>query len=327
MTALSRRVLFGNGAALALTANRSWAQPHAPWPERTVRLISLAAAGGGTDAVARVLAEALAKRWGRPVIVDNRPGGEGIVSIETFLAAREGNHTLLFNPSGTWTTMHLLHERLTFDTAVDLVPLSLVVEDFLAVAASPRLAATTLADVVQLARASPGKMTWASAPSVPYLAFTAFLKEQGLELLYVPYRNPLASIGDIAEGRVDLIMFPLAPLVGPAQAGKLKLIAVTSNDHAPLAPTVPTASEAGFPALSVNAAHCLFGPKEMSHSLRERIAADMRDVLGLPEVKERITALGYVPRGAPMGEATAFLARERARWTKVAQAYGARPPQ
>ena len=79
--------------------------------------------------------EALARRWGQPVIVDNRPGGEGIVSIETFLAAREGNHTLLFNPSGTWTTLHLVHERLTYDTAHDLVPLSLVVEDFLAVAA------------------------------------------------------------------------------------------------------------------------------------------------------------------------------------------------
>ena len=106
-----------------------------------------------------------------------------------------------------------------------------------------KLAASTLAEVVQLARASPGKMTWASAPSVPYLAFTAFLKEQELELLYVPYRNPLASIADIAEGQIDLTMFPLAPMVGPAQAGKLKLIVVTSDDHAPLAPQVPTAGE------------------------------------------------------------------------------------
>ena len=173
MTALSRRVLLGNGAALALTPSRGSAQTDPPWPARTVRLISLAAAGGGTDAVARVLAEALSKRWGQPVIVDNRPGGEGIVSIETFLAAREGNHTLLFNPAGTWTTLHLVHERLTFDTTRDLVPLSLVVEDFLAVAASPKLAAATLAEVITLMRASPGKMSWASAPSVPYLAFTA----------------------------------------------------------------------------------------------------------------------------------------------------------
>jgi tripartite-type tricarboxylate transporter receptor subunit TctC len=327
MTALSRRVLLGNGAALALTASRSWAQTDPSWPVRTVRLISLAAAGGGTDAVARVLAEALSRRWGQPVIVDNRPGGEGIVSIETFLAAREGNHTLLFNPSGTWTTLHLVHERLTFDTAHDLVPLSLVVQDFLAVAASPKLAAATLAEVVQLARASPGKMTWASAPSVPYLAFTALLKEQGLDLLYVPYRNPLASIADIGEGRVDLTLLPLAPMVGPAQAGKLNLIVVASDDHAPLAPQVPTANEAGFPALSINAAHCLFGPKEMPKPLRERIAADVGDVLGLPEVKQRMTGLGYVPRGTPTAEVAAFLARERARWTKVAQAYGAKPPQ
>ena len=327
MSALSRRVVLGNGAALSLMASRGWAQTDPPWPVRTVRLISLAAAGGGTDAVARVLAEVLAKRWGQPVIVDNRPGGEGIVSIETFLAAREGNHTLLFNPAGIWTTLHLMHERLTFDTAHDLVPLSLVVEDFLAVAAAPKLAASTLAEVVARARASPGKMTWASVPSVPYLAFTAFLKEQGLELLYVPYRNPLASIADIGEGRIDLTFFPLAPMMGPAQAGTLKLIVVTSDDHAPLAPQVPTAVEAGFPALSINAAHCLFGPKEMPQPLRERIAADVREVLGLPEVKGRLTALGYVPRGTPTGDVAAFLARERARWTTVAQAYGARPPQ
>ena len=89
-------------------------------------------------------------------MVDNRPGGEGIVSIETFLAAREGNHTLMFNPSGTWTTLQLIHESLTFDTVRDLVPLSLVVQDFLAVAASPRLAAATLAEVVAAARARPG---------------------------------------------------------------------------------------------------------------------------------------------------------------------------
>jgi tripartite-type tricarboxylate transporter receptor subunit TctC len=327
MTALSRRFLLGNGVALALTSNRAWARTEPDWPMRPVRMISLAAAGGGTDAVARVLAGALAKRWGQPVLVDNRPGGEGIVSIETFLAAREGNHTLLFNPSGTWTTLHLMHDGLTFDTTRDLVPLSLVVQDFLAIAASPKFAAATVAEVVSLARASPEKITWASAPSVPYLAFKAFLKAQALELLYVPYRNPLGSIADLGEGRVDLAVLPLAPLVGPAQAGKLKLIVVASADHAPLAPQVPTVTEAGFPTLSINAAHCLFGPKEMPQPLRERIAADVREVLGVPEVKQRITAMGYVPRGTPTGEVAAFLARERAHWTGVAQAHGAKPSQ
>ena len=103
---------------------------------------------------------------------------------------------------------------------------------------------------------------------MPYLAFTAFLKASGLDLTYVPYRNPFAALPDLAEGRVDLAFLPLAPLVGPAQAGKLRLVAVASDERGPLAPDVPTAAEAGFPALSLFGGHCLYAPKEMPEPYR-----------------------------------------------------------
>jgi tripartite-type tricarboxylate transporter receptor subunit TctC len=292
-----------------------------------VRLITLAAPGAGTDAVGRTLADALGRRWQQPVIIDNRPGGEGIVSIETFLAAREGNHTLLFNPTGVWTALPLIHENLSFDPARELIPLSLVAQDFLALAASPRLAGETLADIVEAARSRPGALTWACAPSVPFLAFTSFLKETGLELTYVPYRNPFASLPDLAEGRVDLAFLPLSPLVGQAQAGKLRLVAVASDDRAPLAPGVPTAAEAGFPALSVFGGHCLFAPREMPEALRTRIAADVREVTAQADVAQRLRAMGYIPRTDSPQELAALLERERKRWTDVAQRYGAKPPQ
>jgi tripartite-type tricarboxylate transporter receptor subunit TctC len=297
------------------------------WPVRTVRLITLAAPGAGTDAVARTLADALSRRWGQPVVVDNRPGGDGIVSIETFLAAREGNHTLLFNPTGVWTALHLIHDHLSFEPARDLIPLSFVAQDFIALAASPRLGAVTLADVVAMARARPGVLTWSCVPSVPYLAFTSFLKATGLELTYVPYRNPIASLPDLTEGRVDLAFLPLAPLVGPAQAGKIRLIAVASDERAPSAPDVPTATEAGFPALSVFGGHCLFAPKEMPEALRARIAADVREITTSTEVARRLTAMGYIPRADSTTEFAAILERERIRWTEVAQMYGAKPSQ
>ena len=261
-----------------------------------MRLVTLAAPGAGTDAVARTLAEALGRRWGQPVVVDNRPGGDGIVSVETFLAAREGNHTLLFNPTGVWTALHLIHDHLSFDPVRDLIPLCFVVQDFIALAASPRLGVATLADVVAAARARPGVLTWACVPSVPFLAFTSFLKATGLELTYVPYRNPMASLPDLAEGRVDLAFLPLAPLIGPAQAGKLRLIAVASDDRAPRAADLPTAKEAGFPTLSVFGGHCLFAPKEMPVPLRARIAADVREITTNTEVAQRLLAMGYIPR-------------------------------
>jgi tripartite-type tricarboxylate transporter receptor subunit TctC len=315
------------GSALSRPLLGAPAVAQVSWPLRTVRLITLAAPGAGTDAVARTLADALSRRWGQPVVVDNRPGGDGIVSIETFLAAREGNHTLLFNPTGVWTALHLIHDHLSFEPARDLIPLSFVAQDFIALAASPRLGAVTLADVVAMARARPGVLTWSCVPSVPYLAFTSFLKATGLELTYVPYRNPIASLPDLTEGRVDLAFLPLAPLVGPAQAGKIRLIAVASDERAPSAPDVPTATEAGFPALSVFGGHCLFAPKEMPEALRARIAADVREITTSTEVARRLTAMGYIPRADSTTEFAAILERERIRWTEVAQMYGAKPSQ
>jgi tripartite-type tricarboxylate transporter receptor subunit TctC len=325
----TRRALLGAalGAALSAPLQSAPAGAEATWPTRTVRLVTLAAPGAGTDAVARTLADALSRRWERPVVVDNRPGGEGIVSIETFLAAREGDHTLLFNPTGVWTALHLLHDNLSFDPVRELIPLSLVVQDFIALAASPRLSAVTLADVVATARSRPGTLTWACAPSVPYLAFTSFLKASGLELTYVPYRNPFASLPDLAEGRVDLAFLPLSPLIGPAQAGKLRLVAVASDQRAPLAPDLPTATEAGFPALSVFGGHCLFAPKEMPEALRARIASDVREITANADVAQRLLAMGYIPRTDSGSELAAILQRERKRWTEVAQRYGAKPSQ
>jgi tripartite-type tricarboxylate transporter receptor subunit TctC len=324
---VSRRLALGvlSTMALAVPAKVLRAAPDTTWPSRSVRLVTLAAAGSGGDAVGRTIADALSRRWHQPVVVDNRPGGEGIVSIETFLAARHDQHTLLFNPSSVWTALHLIHEHLTFDPARDLVPLSFIVQDFIALAASPRLGASTLGDVVALGQAAPARLTWACAPGVPFLAFTEFQRSAGLELTYVPYRNPMASLADLAEGRVDLAFLPLASLHGPAQAGRLRVVAIASEDRAPLAPNIPTARESNFPALSLIAGLCLFGPREMPLTLRDQIVADVGETLVQPDIVNRLRAMGYIPGALSPTAFVAFLERERARWTKVAQAYGVRP--
>src|SRR4029077_12282344 len=179
----------------------------------------------------------------------------------------------------------------------------------------------------------------------PFLAFTAFLRGTGLDLTYVPYRNPIAALPDLAEGRVDLAFLPLAPLIGPAHAGKLRLGAVASDARAPLPPDVPTARRAGFPTLSLFGGHGLFAPKEMPEPLRARIAGDLRATLADAEVARRLTAMGYIPRpaaprcGGPLpprgytpprdspANSAAILDRERVHWTEVARMYGAKPPQ
>jgi len=321
-TRAASALFVASSALLAIASGPAGAQT---FPSGTVKLIVPVPAGGVTDTMARIVAQRLTEAWGQPVVVDNRPGGEGIVSIETFLAAREGNHTLLFNPTGVWTALQLIHENLSFDAVRDLIPLSLVVLDFIALAASPRLGAATLAEIVAAARARPGALTFACAPSVPYLAFTAFLKATGLDLTYVPYRNPFAALPDLAEGRVDLAFLPLAPLIGPAQTGKLRLIAVASDERGPLASDVPTATEAGFPALSIFGGHCLFAPKEMPDALRARIAADVREITSNADVARRLRTMGYIARTESGHELVVLLEGERKRWTEVAQRYGAKP--
>ena len=321
---LPRRAVLAGLAAL-LVAGQARAQD-AAWPSRTVRLVTLAAPGQSTDAVARSLAEVLSRRWGQPVVVDNRPGGEGIISIEAFLAARDG-HTLLFNPTGTWTGIHLLHERLSFEPERDMIPLSFVAQDFLALAAASSLGITSLADLVEAARARPGAITYASAPSIPALAMVAFQREAGIELTHVPYRNPFASLPDIAQGRVGLAMLPLAPMLGPVSGGQLRLLAVASPDRAPAAPDVPTAAEAGFPVLGFLGGFGLFAPRDMPEALRLRIAEDVRAATTDPEMARRVSALGVIPRAGTPAEFEALLLRERARWTEVARRYGVRPAQ
>jgi len=239
-----------------------------------VRFITLAAGGAGTDAVARTLADALSRRWAQPVVIDNRPGGDGIVSIETFLAGARGQPHAAVQPDCAWTALPLMHEQLTFNPVRDLIPLYFVVQGL---HRARRLTATR--------RPYAGDLVARHGPSPEaHLGVRAQRTFPGLHRLpercrprpYLrPLPQPIAALPDLAEGRVDLAFLPLAPLIGPAQAGKLRLVAVASDDRAPLAPDVPTARQAGFPTMSLfEWPRPVSRRKEMPEPLRARIADD-----------------------------------------------------
>src|SRR5581483_3479977 len=186
MIKVSRRCIVV--AALAcplLLANVSAFAP--TWPQRTVRLVVPLPAGSGPDLAARLLAERLAPRWGQPVVVENRPGSDGILAATTFLGARDG-HTLLFSFAGIISINPLIYDKLPYDPA-DVVPICVMSDFFLALAAAPQAGVNSLDDLVKLARAQPGKLNWASSPGLPRYVFTTLLKEAKLDMVEVSYRD------------------------------------------------------------------------------------------------------------------------------------------
>jgi tripartite-type tricarboxylate transporter receptor subunit TctC len=320
LRSLSRRVFCTS--TLIAAATPSWAEAlrvEAVWPRRPVRLVTRPADGARSDAMARTLAAALGRRWRQPVTIDYRVDGDGAASVEAFLSAHD-DHALLLHSTAVWTTGHLQPDHLSFDPVSDLVPLAPVVQDFIALGVSPRLGSASLGELLDATHRNPGRLSWASCLQAPHLAFSAFLRKAGTDFTFVPYRNPAASLDDLAKGRVDLAFLPLPPTVAAAQSGRIRVLAIASIDRAPGALEVPTVGEAGYPSLAIFEGHSLFGPRDMPTARRARIADDVAAVLRDPVVTERLTRMGYRPQHESAAAFQELLQRERAHWTQMAQA-------
>jgi len=183
--------------------------PAQTWPQRTVRVILPLPPGTATDIAARLFAQRLAERWGQPVIVENRQGGDGIPAVMSFLAARD-NHTLMFSFAGVITINPLIHDKLPYDPASDLVPVASVVDNFFAIAASAALKVASLEDFIRLVRSQPGKLNWAATPGLPDYIFAALQRSAGIKMTQVSYRDFTPALQDLGEGRIHVAVSGLA---------------------------------------------------------------------------------------------------------------------
>ena len=294
------------------------------WPERTVRIVTPFSPGVSPDVAARVLADALSKVWKQSVVVENRPGADTTLGTQVFLDARDG-HTLLFTTHSTFTVIPLLRAKIPYDSARDVAPISLAVEDFLGVVASPKRELGSLSEFVSQARENPMKFNYYAVPGAPQLAYLAFQKRAGIATTYVAYTNPASAIADLSEGRIDIAVMPLAGVLGAAQTGKIKLLAVTNGERSPAAPHVPTVAEAGFPDFTFGGLLGLFGPKDMPQATRDRIANDVRTIVKAMETEQRLKDVGLVSRGSTPAEFAKVIEEQRAKWSAVARANSIEP--
>ena len=298
----------------------------AAWPERTVRVVVPSPPGGSVDFAARLYAERLASDWKVPVVVDNRPGADGILAAQAVVNARD-DHTLLFSFPGIVTVVPLLQESLPYDPATDLVPISVAASDSLAVAAGPSIGATKLDDLLGLARVRPIALNWTAAPGAPYLTFLDFQKKGGAEMTFVPYRSSISALPDLIAGQIQVLVVPLGPVLPPLRDKRLKALAITTEQRSPSLPEVPTAAEQGHPELTIEARLGFFGSKALDANLRDRIATDVRRMAEDRAMRDRLRAAGLEAcSSTPLGYAT-HLRDQATHWATLSRTYGVRGPQ
>jgi tripartite-type tricarboxylate transporter receptor subunit TctC len=259
------------------------------WPTHTVKFILTLGPGSGSDIEARLFADRLSKRWGQPVIVENRPGGDGIVAINAFVSTHD-DHVLLFAPTSSFTAHPFLHDHLPYKPS-DLVPIVRVSNTIIAISVPTALGINSVDQLVALARSEPGKLNWAGVTGALDFMFAGWLKQEGLDISKIAYKNPVDAANDLAEGRVQVYESALAIVRPQLQTGKIKLLAVTNTVRAPTEPELPTVKEAGYPALTLDGLVGLFGPTGIPPELRRQITADVGAAAD-ETIKDRLGATG-----------------------------------
>jgi len=293
------------------------------WPQRTVRVIVPFAAG--SDPAARAFAEQLAKRWKQPVVIENRPGAEGMIGVSAFTSMKD-DHALFYFSAAPITTFPLLHARLPYDPARDIVPISSAAEPVISVAASESLNTDSLDALVALARTQPGKLNYYAFNGGSFaILLPGFVKSAGLDMVQVSYRDGSLGIQDLVAGRIHVMMSSLLTALPLAQAGKVRLLAVTNKNRAAIAPEVPTAIEAGYSQLEFEGLQGFFGPRDMPAERQHRIAADVRAVAADPAVAEPLGARAYFVRASTPAEFTAAIEAQRAKMASLAKLTGIKP--
>jgi tripartite-type tricarboxylate transporter receptor subunit TctC len=309
-------------AALLGLAHIGSAAAQSAYPSRTVRFLLPYGAGSATDTAARLFADGLGKLWGKPVIVDNRPGGDGLVSLSAFTQAKD-DHVLWFGPAGAFTALPYMHDTLPFDPSPAMNPVVSISVVVLAISVPASLKVDTMSQLVAMARSEPGKLNAAAANGISDFLLFGFFKKQGLQVAEVPYRDIMQAPSDMLAGRVQVLSSSLAVPQPLANAGRLKIRVVTSKRRAPSQPDVPTAIEAGYPDLTFESIGGVFGPPGMPAELRNRIAADFRKVASAnPLIEQRLAATGQIMSLRSPDQFAAAITEQRETLTALAKTLG-----
>jgi tripartite-type tricarboxylate transporter receptor subunit TctC len=318
-----RRVWIPALLALALTLPvAAFAQA---WPTRPVRLVVTFPPGGSTDTAARIVAPKLAERLGQQVIVENRPGAGGGVGIEAVAKAPADGHTLVLAGAGGLTANPSLYRKLNYDPLKDLAPVGTFGTSPFVLIAHESLPATSVKDVVALAKARPGRLSYASGGNGTAMHLTGELIKSmtGSFIVHVPYRGTAPAVLATMGGEPELAIADLASVRQQARGGRIKLLGVTSRERSSLAPELPTLAESGVPGLEAAGWFAVLAPAGTPAAVIARLSSELNAVLRLPEVREQFANAGLEPLPGTPAALTELMLRDTAKWAAVIKRSGA----
>lgn len=294
------------------------------WPAKPVRIINGFAPGGPSDLLSRAVGEKLQGYWGQPVLVEAKPGADGIIAMEYAAKSPPDGYTLVTMPVGNAVLLPNLKPRLPYDVARDFVPVTMMatVQNVLVIGAS--VPAKDLRELVALSKSNPGKLSFASpgVGSSPHIAGEMLKAATGMDMIHVAYKGTGPALNDVMGGQVTMFFSQMSSALPLVKQGKLRAIGVASLKRHPAAPEIPTIAEQNLPGFEATAWYALFAPAGTPSEIVHKIAADATKALQLPDMKEKLSALGADPVGGTPEEFAQRLRLENARWGEAIRKSG-----
>jgi tripartite-type tricarboxylate transporter receptor subunit TctC len=299
------------------------AQPAARYPEKSVRLVVPSTPGGGTDIIARLLAQGFYESWGQTVVVDNRGGGGGIPAVT--LVARQSTadgYTMLMGSVGHFTFAPAIERNLAYDPRKDLAPVSLAANQPFVIAAARTLAAGSVQELIALAKAKPGSISYGSggSGSASHLGVELLAMQTGVRLLHVAYKGSNLAVTAVMSGEIQIALAGLATVLPHVKAQRVKGLAVTSAKRSPFAPEIPSVAESGVPNYAFDVWYGLAFPSGTPHAIVGKTSREVARLIASPEVAKRFAAAGVEPQTSTPEAFAAMIAQEIPKWQKVVKA-------
>jgi len=317
----ARAIVAAAIAALALASLPAQAQDY---PTRPVMMVVPFASGGAGDILARILGVRLEQRWGKALIVENKPGAGGIVAASAVAKAAPDGYTMMIAPSSIMAVNLTLYKSLPYDPVADFVPLALAARTPFVLVVNPDLPVRSVGELIQYIKERPRQLSYATAgPGVPHHLFMELLKSMtGIEISPVAYRGSLPALNDVIAGHVPMMFVDLGPSLGLIRAGKVRPLGVSTAARLAALPDVPPIAEAGVPGFDAASWQMIVAPAKTPQWIIDRLSGDLEPALSAPEIKDQIRNNGMLPVDSLSMPLRDFLNAEIARWGAVVRQAG-----